>query len=490
MVTLCAATLAAREPIPVAPQKNSRVAFTTAIVPSKEPFELVKKTLEAMVKVTHDGPIDVWLLDEGNLPEIKAACKRMGVKHFSRKDIEKYNQPEGRFKARTKHGNHNAWLDQHGHNYDYVLSLDSDHVPQPNFGKRMLGYFRDPDVAFVVGPQVYGNFDNPVTKGAESQAYIFQAAIQRAGNAYHSAMFVGTNHAYRVKAWDTIGGFQDSITEDMLTSLKVHSTRNPETGKFWKSVYTPDVVAVGEGPSSWTDFFSQQLRWARGSNEILFRNFFRMLPRLPWRARLHYSMIITYYPTVAISWVVGIMVSMVYLVLGQSGISISGKVWLALYIDVLAVQVLLYGWLRRYNVSPHEEQGTVGFPGMFFSMVSAPIYYTAFVATVLRRKTSFVVTPKGDSASPDTWQTFKKNLSWAGLVVAFLIYSLITGHNYPGVKLWSFLTIAVCMAPVAMWQFSIWRETRDKFVRFMTAQHRVLPHIQRKLFSVQEESQA
>ena len=30
-------------------------------------------------------------------------------------------------------------------------------------------------------------------------------------------------------------------------------------------VYTPDVLAVGEGPASWTDFFSQQTRWSRGT---------------------------------------------------------------------------------------------------------------------------------------------------------------------------------------------------------------------------------
>ena len=35
--------------------------------------------------------------------------------------------------------------------------MDPDHVPQPYFLTRTIGYFRDPDVAFVVAPQVYGN---------------------------------------------------------------------------------------------------------------------------------------------------------------------------------------------------------------------------------------------------------------------------------------------------------------------------------------------
>lgn len=477
MFNLCAATLGAKNPVPVAPERDKRVAFTTTIVPSKEPFSMVEKTLKAMLKVKYRGQLDVWLLDEGNDPAIKQACEAMGVKHFSRKDIEKWNQPSGGFKAKTKHGNHNAWLDAHGSDYDYVLSVDSDHVPLPNFADRLLGYFRDPDVAFVVGPQVYGNYDNTITKGAESQAYIFQAAIQRSGNNYNAAMFVGTNHAYRVSTWDQIGGFKDSITEDMLTGMAVHSTRNPLTKKFWKSVYTPDVVAVGEGPSSWTDFFSQQLRWARGANEVLLKNFAGVLFRLPWRAKLFYSMIISYYPIAALSWIIGIVVTMLYLVMGEDGVDVGSKVWFALYFDVLAAQVLLYGWLRKYNVSPHEERGTLGVPGMFVTMLCAPIYATAFTATILRRKASFVVTPKGSSSSPDRLMTFQKHLMWAGLVVAALIFSAITGNSYPEVKIWSVLTLATCLVPVAMWTYTLWKPGFKRIKQFIKT---------RKITGVQE----
>lgn len=465
MFTLGRAALVAKQPVPVLPRRGKRVAFTTAIVPSKEPFSVVRNTLMRAKKIEYDGTIDVWLLDEGNDPDIKRACQAMGVHHFSRKDIEKYNQPSGGFKARTKHGNHNAWLDAHGNDYDFVLSVDGDHAPMPNFADRLLGYFRDPNVAFVVGPQVYGNFDNIVTKGAESQAYLFQAAIQRAGNTCDAAMFVGTNHAFRVKAWQQINGFQDSITEDMLTSMVIHSTKNPKTGKYWKSVYTPDVVAVGEGPTSWTDFFSQQLRWSRGSNEVLAKNYLKLLFKLPIRRAFHYSLMISYYPSVAISWVVGISVSMLYLVMGQTGIDIDGKIWLALYTDILVMQIVLYAWMRKYNVSPHEASGTVGLSGMVFSMVAAPIYVTSFTTTLMRRQAKFVVTPKGDSASPDRLWTFKKQLLWASIIIAFLTYSLTQGDNYTGVKIWSLLTLVVCALPIVMWQVGIWPERQARMRR-------------------------
>ena len=267
--SLSLASLVARDPVPVRPDPALRVAFLTTIVPGKEPLRMVQTTLRAARKIRHGGRFDVWLLDEGNTREVRAMCAVEGVRHFSRKGVEDYNQPKGAFKAKTKHGNYNAWLDAHGHLYDVFVSVDPDHVPVPEYADRMLGYFRDPDIAFVVGPQCYANVDNFVTKAAESQQFPFHSVIQRAGNAYGVAMLVGTNNAVRIDALGCVGGLYDSITEDMATGLAIHSRRNPETGARWRSVYTPDVVAVGEGPSSWGDYFGQQMRWSRGTFELL-----------------------------------------------------------------------------------------------------------------------------------------------------------------------------------------------------------------------------
>jgi cellulose synthase/poly-beta-1,6-N-acetylglucosamine synthase-like glycosyltransferase len=476
IVSFAFSALVARNPVPVRPSPNKRVAFTTAIVPSKEPFEMVQQTLLAMKKVSYQGQLDVWLLDEGNDPAIKRACKAMGVKHFSRKGKAKWNMPAGRFKAKTKHGNYNAWLIDQGHRYDYVLSVDSDHVPRSNYAGRMLGYFRDEDVAFVVGPQVYANMDTVIARGAESQSYVFQATIQRAANAYNAAMFVGTNHAYRVKTLLDIGGFQDSITEDLITGLTIHGTRNPDTGNYWKSVYTPDVLAVGEGPSSWTDFFSQQLRWSRGANEILLTRFAGLFVRLPWRAKLHYGLIIWCYPAAALTWSVGIAVSMLYLFLGTTGVGLHDKTWLALYVDVLAAQVLLYAWLRKYNVSPHEPKGSFGVSGILLSIFAAPMYAYSLYCTLARKQSAFVVTPKGDSASPDTWGTFKYHLMWAGLVTWFLGYSALIGNTHPSVKIWCTLALAACLTPLVMWRISVWPYTKA-WIKDLFTIHKPAGHI-------------
>ncbi|MEV6422671.1 cellulose synthase catalytic subunit [Streptomyces sp. NPDC051662] len=456
------ATLVARDPIPVVPEANTRVAFLTSFVPGKEPLEMVTKTLEAAVRIRHRGTMHVWLLDEGDDPAVKEVCARLGVYHFSRKGVAKWNQAKGAHRAKTKHGNYNAWLDAHGDDYEFFASVDTDHVPMPNYLERMLGYFRDPDVGFVIGPQVYGNYDTFVTKAAESQQFLFHALIQRAGNRYGAPMFVGTSNAVRIRALKQIGGLYDSITEDMATGFEMHRARNPRTGKKWRSVYTPDVLAVGEGPTAWTDFFTQQLRWSRGTYETILKQYWRGYGTLPPGKLFNYTMMIIFYPMSALNWILAALSCALFLGMGASGVQIDPAIWMMLYGNASALQIGLYIWNRRHNVSPHEPEGSGGLAGMAMSAMSAPLYARSLMDAVLRRKSSFVVTPKGDSSSPDTlFGTFRIHLFFILIFGGSLVSSFYFGHDHPAMITWATLAMLITAAPIIAWRLGM-REEKKK----------------------------
>ncbi|CAL9445707.1 hypothetical protein SUDANB145_02336 [Streptomyces sp. enrichment culture] len=465
VVSIAHATMVARDPVPVTPEPGTRVAFLTTYVPGKEPLSMVRATLEGATRLTRPGKdsvLDVWLLDEGDDPAAKALCAELGVHHFTRHGVPEWNQETGVHKARTKHGNYNAWIAMHGDSYDFFASVDTDHVPLPDFLERMLGYFRDPDVAFVVGPQVYGNYHNPVTKAAESQQYLFHALIQRAGNRYRAPMFVGTNNVVRIAAVKQVGGLYDSITEDMATGFEIHRRRNPLTGHHWQSVYTPDVLAVGEGPASWTDFFTQQMRWSRGTYETLFKQYRKALFRMPPGRLLSYTLMLVYYPMTAVNWFLGILSCLLFLCFGASGTEVAASVWLMLYSDAAALQVGLYLWNRRHNVSPHEPEGSGGLAGMAMSAISAPIYLKSFSEALLRRPSRFVVTPKGGDASPDRPLTFRIHLTWATVLVAALIASAVLDHTHVAMRTWALLATAISLAPFAVWATTNHRARKAK----------------------------
>ncbi|MFC9091455.1 glycosyltransferase family 2 protein [Streptomyces sp. NPDC057072] len=459
------ATLVARDPVPVVPQTGTRVAFLTTYVPGKEPLSMVTKTLEAAVRLRHRGLLHIWLLDEGDDPEVKAVCERLGVHHFTRKDVPEWNRPKGPHRARTKHGNYNAWLQAHGDDYDFFASVDTDHVPLPNYLERMLGFFRDPDVGFVIGPQVYGNYDTFVTKAAESQQFLFHALIQRAGNRYGSPMFVGTSNAVRISALKQVGGLYDSITEDMATGFEIHRHRNPATGRKWRSVYTPDVLAVGEGPGAWTDFFTQQLRWSRGTYETILKQYWKGFFSLPPGKLFNYTMMIVFYPMSALNWILAALSCALFLGLGASGVNIDPTVWLMLYGNASALQIGLYVWNRRHNVSPHEPEGSGGVAGMVMSALSAPVYARSLLDAVLRRKSRFVVTPKGDSTSPDTFLgTFRIHLFFILVFGGSIVAGFVLGHAHPAMLVWASIALLITASPVFVWRWTLRQERRKRVI--------------------------
>jgi cellulose synthase/poly-beta-1,6-N-acetylglucosamine synthase-like glycosyltransferase len=471
------ATLKAKDPIPLQPASNMRVAFITTRAPG-EPASMVCTTLEAAKRIRYRrGVVDVWLLDETNDSILKELCNDLGVKYFSRAGSAQWNTSRQlgfwkrlvtrarvdnvshnpAFAARSKHGNLNAWreyLEQSSLSYDIIAGVDTDHVPESNYLERLLGYFRDPDVAYVVGPQVYGNYTNSlkglVARWAESQASFFQGTIQRAGNATTSAMFVGTNYAIRTIVLKQIGGFQAGVTEDMVTGLTIHAHRNIHTGNHWKSIYTPDVVAVGEGPEFWSTYFTQQWRWAAGTFEAWKHTLWRVIFKLSPGALLHYLLMLTFYPITALTWLLGIVSSVVYLFTGATAVLVPWNQFISLSLMSLVMQFSLYFWNRRYNVSPHESEGSYGFSGMALTALTAPIYLSAFMGIMFGKKPHFVVTTKGSNQNPDSLQAFRIHLQWMAILLVSMVFGVFHHHANFAILLWVGVQLLLCLLPVVL----------------------------------------
>ncbi|MGW0661304.1 glycosyltransferase family 2 protein [Streptodolium elevatio] len=451
----------AKDPLPVEPESGLRVAVLTTIVPAKEPIEIVERTLVAMKEIEYDGQVDVWILDEGDDPEVKAMAARIGVHHFSRKGRPEYNRLEGEFRAKTKSGNHNSWRAEHEHNYDVVAQMDPDHVPLTCFLERTLGYFRDPDVAFVVAPQVYGNmYDNWVAHGAGVQQFMFSGVVERGGNGLDAPLLIGTNHLYRPTAWRQIGGYQDSIIEDHLTSMRVQGTDNPATGNRWKGVYTPDVLAIGEGPTSWTDYFNQQKRWAYGIWEILLDRKMRSGIRLSLRQRILYGFVQFYYPSVAVTSLLGIVATATYLLCGISAMRVNGGHWLALWAASMGSWFVLWLWLRRFNLAAHERR-EVGAAGIALTLFAGPVYVSAAIAAILRRPLAYAVTAKGELRSAESLSTFRLHLFWAALAGGLIGASIMLSNDQTVLRVWAGLALFTGLMPPLMSLFTGRRAARD-----------------------------
>jgi hypothetical protein len=270
--------------------------------------------------------------------------------------------------------------------------------------------------------------------------------VERGGNGLDAPLLIGTNHLYRPTAWREIGGYQDSIIEDHLTSMRVQGTINPVTGNAWRGVYTPDVLAIGEGPESWTDYFNQQKRWAYGIWEILLKRNLRAGIRLRLRQRLLYGLVQFYYPSVGFTVLLGTIATAVYLLLGVTAIRLNSLEWLALWSASMTSWMILWLWLRRFNLAAHERR-EVGLPGMLLALFAGPVYVAAGVMALLRRPLTYAVTPKGNLKSPDSVRTFRLHLAWAAIATVLLIVSFRFHHDYTALRVWGTLAVITGLAP-------------------------------------------
>jgi cellulose synthase/poly-beta-1,6-N-acetylglucosamine synthase-like glycosyltransferase len=370
---------------PGPPEPGLRVAFITTFVPSSEPIELLHRTLPAMVAA--DYPHDTWLLDEGDVEEVRLVCEQYGVKYFSRSGIRRYNLVAGPFTAKTKGGNHNAWYDTVGGDYDVVAQIDTDFLPRRDFLTSTLGHFRDPEVGFVGTPQVYGNAEQSfVARGASQQQYMFYGPMLRGLASRGHANMIGANHVVRVAALRDVGLYAGHLTEDLLTGMRLHANG-------WESRYVPQPLAVGEGPSTWQAYFNQQTRWAFGCMDILrwhSPSLFRSMRRR--QAGLYLALQQHYFTGLAAA--LGVLLLVTYFAAGLAPAHVGLREMLLWVTPLVVTRQLVSLWLQRFNPDPDNDRGW-HLAGRYTAVVTWPIYLLATIGVLRQKRLVFKVTPKG-----------------------------------------------------------------------------------------------
>ncbi len=243
-------------PVPMPPPPGLRVAVATTFVPAEESLELLEHSLTALVALEY--PHDTWVLDEGDDPSVRALCARMGARHFSRRGRPEYETESGRFAARTKFGNLNAWLaETESEGYDVLASFDPDHIPERHYLTRTIGYLADPSVGYVQAPQFFYNQQASfIARGAAEESYEFYSSLQMANHAFGEPAITGSHVVYRMSALRALGGFPPHDAEDLYLTLLFSTSP-------WHGVYHPEVLAMGTTPVDWRGYLRQQRRWAR-----------------------------------------------------------------------------------------------------------------------------------------------------------------------------------------------------------------------------------
>ncbi len=371
----------------------------------REPYDMIERTLAAACAIR--GTHSTWLLDDGNDPLLAEMAKRLGAGYLTREDRE-----------HAKAGNLNAALART--KGDIIAILDIDHVPSQDFLERSLGHFNDAEMGFVQVMLTFGNGeDSWVAQAAIETSLEFYNPTSLGADGLGGATLMGSNALIRRKALESIGGYQPGLAEDLATSLNLHAAG-------WKSAYVAEPLAPGHAPPSFTAWFVQQLKWARGVFELLITAYPRLFGRLSWGQRLSYAVRMTKY---WIGPVIFAHLSATIAILIFAGFEVRG----AFHSYLIHIAPLAFADVFIRHVSfPHLQtpKHAQDFPGAAVALVYGtwPIYLLAWVMAVLRLPLGFHATPKGRSGriSP-AW--LLPQIFTLALLVLGVLYTVLVGRH-------------------------------------------------------------
>lgn len=347
-----------------------RVAIFTTSTPG-EPIEMFEHTLAACAAIRY--PHTTWLLDDTRDPRFADLAARYGARYVELLDV-----------PGAKAGKINRALEQC--DADFILVLDPDHLPFPEFLDRVLGHFADPAVGFVQVSQAYYNQSRSfVARGAAEQTYAFYGPLQSGLHGHGSAVAIGANCTFRRAALDSIGGHGVGLAEDLITSIRLHAAG-------WTSVYVPEIVSRGLVPEDLGSFYRQQLKWARGVYEVVFAELPPLFPRLTWRQRFAYATIGTYYGF-GVTTALFLLLPYLYLWTGVQPAAMRFSEFLAAGGPVALLGSAIYLYAQRWLCQPGLESG-IHWRGLALKVACWPVFLAGTLLAIVRAEIPYVPTEK------------------------------------------------------------------------------------------------
>lgn len=146
---------------------------------------------------------------------------------------------------------------------EFIAIFDADFLPNPDFLRKTIPYFKDDKVGVVQTRWEHINENySLITKLQAFQLNVHFTVEQkgRDGGGF-LLQFNGTAGVWRREAIDSAGGWEaDTLTEDLDLSYRAQL-------KGWKIAFREDIGSPAELPAEMNGLKSQQFRWMKGGAE-------------------------------------------------------------------------------------------------------------------------------------------------------------------------------------------------------------------------------
>ena len=383
-----------RRPDPQVAVPQLRTAMIVTKAPS-EPWPVVRRTLEAMLAQDFPYPHDVWLADESVAPKTRTWCKRKGVRISTREGVTAYHQPSWPRRTRCKEGNLAFFYDTWGYElYDVVVQLDADHVPEPDYLRRMVTPFVDADVGYVAAPSICDRHSERSwsARGRLHAEAVLHGPMQAGHSGGFAPSCIGSHYAVRTAALKQIGGIGPELAEDFTTTLMMSS-------HGWHGVFAIDAEAHGDGPQCLEDAMTQEFQWSRSMMNVLLginRGYWTGLS-LRAKARLGFCQV--WYPLFGVLMLLSVVLPLAAVLTRTPLMKVHlGDFYRHIGPEMLALVATVL-WLRTLECLRPRAAKAVSWEMVLFQLVRWPWALLgclhAVAGRIAGREFGFKVTPKG-----------------------------------------------------------------------------------------------
>ena len=408
---------------------SKEIPFVTIQLPIFNEEYVVKRLLENIAKIEYpSNKLEIQVLDDSTDNSILDTAKQIKELQETGLDIQHIRRTnrEGFKAGALKEGLKVA-------KGDFIAIFDADFLPESDWLKRTVIYFKDTEIGVV--QTRWGHINRNYSTLTRIQAFALDAhfTLEQVGrnSKGHFINFNGTAGIWRKTCILDAGNWEgDTLTEDLDLSYRAQL-------KDWKFKYLEDVETPAELPVVISAARSQQFRWNKGGAENFRKSVYSVVSakNLSFKTKFHGVMHLLNSSMFLCVFIVALL-SIPMLYIKHRNPDLSWIFFATAFFTLSTVILFICYWFTYKSVQGSGFGKFVAYVRLFFTFFSVVLGFSlhntmAVIEGHIGKRSDFVRTPKFNINSiKDSWKGKKylaKKLSPHVIIECILMLYFLFG---------------------------------------------------------------
>jgi cellulose synthase/poly-beta-1,6-N-acetylglucosamine synthase-like glycosyltransferase len=421
--------------------KPEEIPYVTIQLPVYNEMYVMERLLDNIAKIDYPSDkLEIQVLDDSTDETVastrahveKLQATGLDIKHITRTDRSGFKAGALKEGLKIAKG-------------EFIAIFDSDFLPETDWLKRTVPYFKDENIGVV--QTRWGHLNRNYSILTKIQAFALDAhfTLEQVGrnSKGHFINFNGTAGLWRKTCIIDAGNWEgDTLTEDLDLSYRAQL-------KNWKFKYLENVETPAELPIVISAARSQQFRWNKGGAENFRKMLWRVLKseNISSKTKVH-GLLHLLNSTMFLNVLIVAVLSIPMLYIKNEYTHLKPYFYVMSFFVVSSIIFFICYWFMYKNIYGGGFKNFIRYIGMFFVFFSIAMGFSLHNSIAVLeghwgKKSEFVRTPKFNISSiKDSWKKnkyIKKTISihviFEGILMlyfAFGMYSAFIVGNQGG----------------------------------------------------------